>query len=945
MLLWNHHMHLSTLSGSTGEKDQAQQEQQQQFFHRPIFTLPPVEANSLRQCASRHLDDTTATSIEKMDATGEQLSSDHQQLDEELEKLRVMDYIGTLDSEEFDDLEDEANAMSPCVDGTIDNHQVIVIPPPPESMNAEPNTCTGTTKGNARPNTVSRRSTNNRNNINQRPSRHQGRAHKAAMRMPRNGKHNGKHEPKHIRNIYSSRSAPSSVTVHDTELLSEKPMEEFYVSKRIDANFQHDRMADTDDYEWDDGPRQTLRKKLKNSHEIMRDIDFSIKDDMLLIHRTCRSIAQKRCTHPKLRQELQRLGAESIMAECVSISLRIQRDALRHWLRIVKDEIRTEKVRRYRQYQSLNHLDACIDRIARKRLAWACLCWIDEIERQRKGECISAAIMIQSQWRIKRALDTTERLRIQKWHWAVSTLQRLGRGLLARRVFRNLVLERNRTNAALVLQCSVRCRSARLALNQHRTELKRENSAIMLQKAVRGHSGRRVAQQAFDQMRRRPAAVQIQRISRGRRDRLVIQRRKTILKRNSAATAIQKHIRRLIDTKVVMQLREEREKERREMERVILILQQVYHGHRGRITMKRMMYDQILEARRRHNSATRIQGLHRRNVAKQKTKLLRLKAKESMIGEAQQWVEMWSDGINTWYCYNDSTNESLWDAPLTGYTNADSLLVLQNGRVIFDPRLINNEDARKCADCETKHASHYCEQCEEVFCSKCVTKVHQEEEFASHKHTRIGGPIECSACHDDAETVPALRWCATCDVPFCLSCWDKLHQTEEKQQDQATEQSVQGTEESVQGTEQLNQGTEQPVQGTEPSDQATEQPEKKVEQSEQTEGQSVTAPEQTENTIEQSEKLEVQSVQSVHSHAFYMIDKDGNIDPALCNGVDDTNVHHTSTRMKALMAVKNTIPPLLRHMNPKSILILWKQTVSGLYTKTNKVNKNTTTIT
>jgi len=667
------------------------------------------------------------------------------------------------------------------------------------------------TTGNRR---SSRSSTVRKNN---QPPSCNGGAYRAAIRKPLGA---GKRRPRPRR----TRTRGSTTVAEVTS--SEKTTEEFYVSKRIDANLQHDRMADTDRYEWDDGPRQLLQKELQASHDNMREIDYSVKDGMLLVHKTCRSITQKRCTNPRLRLELHRLAAETVMAECVKISMRIQSNVLRDWMSIVKEEVRTEKLRRE---QSLRHLEACVNQMTRKRLAWACLCWIDEMERQREVVRISAATLVQSQWRIKRAVDKTQELRTKKWHWAVATVQRASRGRLARVVFQTMM--RQRVNAALILQRSIRCRSARLMLERNKMERKREGCAIVLQRAARGQSGRRAALQALEERHRRAAAVHIQRISRARRDHNLVKKRETELKRNSAAKAVQKHVRRRHDTKVVAQLKKKSDEEKREKERSILILQRVYRGHQGKLSMKRIIYGQEMEARRRHSCATSIQCIFRGTIAKQKVKRLRRQAKVLMIREARQWAEVWSDDVNAFHYYNKSTNESLKFAPLTGYTTSDGRLSLQDGRVIVDPSLghkISNGETRKCDECGIKHrALHYCEQCEEVCCDDCVTKTHSEEDITSHNQKPIAGPIQCSVCQKGKETVSSLPWCTACDAPFCSSCWDtcELHraQGEEGGTRQATTASENGELAALEGNEAaLKQAEESLGQVGKPSENAEE---------------------------------------------------------------------------------------------------------------------------
>lgn len=305
-----------------------------------------------------------------------------------------------------------------------------------------------------------------------------------------------------------------------------------------------------------------------------------------------------------------------------------------------------------------------------------------------------------------------------------------------------MIRQRNRLLAALVLQCCIRCCLARIMLKRLKLERRKQNGAVMMQKISRGRKGRKIALQALDRRRRRAAAVHIQRISRGRKDRKDYAEHKKYLasnNRNMAATALQAQIRRYRDTKIVVQLQKQREEERRKMqlerERITVMLQRIYRGHQGRLTMRRIQYEQLLDTQQRYKSATCIQSFYRSRVARDRVRLIRRTTRALMIREARQWIEIWKDDENMWCYYNELTGEVLSSPPITGYTRLSShdahahgsLLFLQNGVVIWDPSnmnhgIVSSDGARTsisrqlCQGCEAKSFTLYCKECEDIWC-------------------------------------------------------------------------------------------------------------------------------------------------------------------------------------------------------------------------------------
>ena len=205
-----------------------------------------------------------------------------QQQEALLRKIRQMEYIGIKDSEEMEQLEAELNdsCSRNCTD--VKETTRLDIAGRPFSLSI----CEISTNPHVEFN-------NSKSKENSRPN------------------HRRKEEsnPLESSNICSLYRIPTSISTEKkqrkegTRMLragssnasrDKKPMppvSEFYVSKRIDA---HDRMADMDDYQWNDGNLRALRRKMEASRDIMRDIGHAIEGDMLHVHQSCRTIANIR---------------------------------------------------------------------------------------------------------------------------------------------------------------------------------------------------------------------------------------------------------------------------------------------------------------------------------------------------------------------------------------------------------------------------------------------------------------------------------------------------------------------------------------------------------------------------------------------------------------------------------------------------------------------------
>ena len=705
-----------------------------------VVSLPQQQRQQQQQLDSkRSRPSTTSTgkvrgsSIRSDDRSLLLLGCRRQQQEALLRKIRQMEYIGIKDSEEMEKLILEAKLNDTCsrnctvvhVKETTTLGRPFSLSDCEISFNSHDGFNKSKSKESSRPNQPRKEDHNPlRSNIY---SPYAGVSTEKMQQLQR----------RHRRQPRASSSSDASCDKKST-----LPVAEFYARKRIDANLKHDRMADTDGYLWNDGNIRALRRKMEASRDIVRGIGYAIEGDMIRVHQSCRTIANIRGgKQPILREELHRLAARALTSTCVEMSHRVGRCILHLWSQGIRHNIRREQLLKLEQCRSLDRLIVLVKRLTKERLTSVWLCWSIECKRRRQVELELKATIIQSAVRRKLAVTKLAQMRNEKRDWARKTIQRLCRGCSARMVFRTMIRQRNRLLSALVLQCFIRCCLARIMCKRLKLERRKQNGAVMMQKISRGRKGRKIALQALDRRRRRAAAVHIQRISRGRKhrkDHAEHKERLASIQRNKAATALQAQVRRYRDTKIVIQLQKQREDERRKMqlerERVVAILQRIYRGHQGRLTMKRVQHEQLLEAQQRYRSATCIQSFYRSLLARDQVQMMRRKTRASMIREARQWIEMWKDDENTWCCYyNELTGEVLSSPPITGYTRLSShdahgpLLVLQNGVVIWDPSNINHgnessDDARTCKSrrlcqgCQAKSFTLYCKECEEVWC-------------------------------------------------------------------------------------------------------------------------------------------------------------------------------------------------------------------------------------
>eukprot|EP01041_Mallomonas_annulata_P010199 gene10199-21260_t len=342
----------------------------------------------------------------------------------------------------------------------------------------------------------------------------------------------------------------------------------------------------------------------------------------------------------------------------------------------------------------------------------------------------------------KRYLKLTKDIRELK---AACLLQRVERGRRARRRARIERKKRNKNLSATIIQCMCRRRVALNKVNLLRVEKQKLESAIHIQKHIRKFLALLYVCNIRIKMRQQLAAIRLQARMRG------ILIRKNIYKKRS-----------------------EVEEYRAWRKEAAIKIEKVYRGHRGRIMTRIRLQERRKKMKRLNTAATKIQCFIRQHQARAVFRSKKKERYDNWVIAARAVQELWSEDSNNWFYLTMRTNTAQWEPPSTGYTKADTRLVLSNGDIIDDPAILEKNlrtsALQKCSECADRLATRKCNECEDLYCTKCYKAAHTTG--TRKKHTWAAtGILDCTEC----ELKLAEKWCVTCDEAFCDSCWRKVH--------------------------------------------------------------------------------------------------------------------------------------------------------------------------
>ena len=524
-----------------------------------------------------------------------------------------------------------------------------------------------------------------------------------------------------------------------------------------------------------------LREELGSSIHSMQALTAAVKEDVMSIQKMCKIGPQ----HGRAGVYMKNWAVERVAAILQDVLFSYVGSAFERWTGVVKAMKKSEKMTKYLRYQGTRKMELFLSGWLRKRITEAWVLWAENVAEMRRVERVKLenrmALVLQNAWRgrlsrlmVKKMRDG--RRRREEYVGSVK-IQAMARGVATRVNYNKILLERARQHASIIIQCALRCYRARVDADARMERRDRDDAGRTLQRCVRGMIGRIIARGKRMERKRNEAAVEIQRCLRGRWGRKRSEKRQTDLIEGSACTIIQKHMRRCLAIRRCKRIREERERERKRLEKAAIVVQKHYRGHRARVMTSMRMKSQRGVVRKRNAAAVKIQSWNRGVEARIRVKSMLQDKMDYMMADSRAWQETWSEESNSWFYYNAETDQAVWEPPSSGYCKADGKLVLATGKVIEDPLKAMTEEEKeakeketKCSDCEKAEATRFCNECGDKYCTACYNQAHASGARAEHTFERIG-PIECEEC----QSVLAVKWCVQCDDPFCEECYEKIH--------------------------------------------------------------------------------------------------------------------------------------------------------------------------
>ncbi|RYY89813.1 hypothetical protein EON63_00060 [archaeon] len=424
---------------------------------------------------------------------------------------------------------------------------------------------------------------------------------------------------------------------------------------------------------------------------------------------------------------------------------------------------------------------------------------MSEVQRLRRKRILDSTVKIQSQIRrclaTKRVTLLRQRRKYEKLYDSTIKIQAVLRGKRLRWKYQKRIREIKEREAALRIQRNYRGYVGRKRAAWIRFKKNRHGAAANMQKIIRGYLARKRVRKMRRDKREKRAATSVQAIVRG------------FLARKNIATIIVNRARYMYARRIQALVRgaltrmnratkiKEIQEYKSERRKAVTKIQSAYRGYRSRILYRLMMFQWKQHRDRLHRASTHITRIVRAFLAKRYLQELKRERREHWIQMARQWQELWSEESETWYYYNISTQETAWEPSKQGYVKFDGKLVLTSGEIIDDPnsadgtgegggtargegeaeeksraKKINGTKLLVCTECNERVAIVTCEECGDIFCTKCYKFLHALGARRSHHHTPLG-PKDCNEC----EICLAERYCVACDENFCDPCWRVLH--------------------------------------------------------------------------------------------------------------------------------------------------------------------------
>lgn len=372
--------------------------------------------------------------------------------------------------------------------------------------------------------------------------------------------------------------------------------------------------------------------------------------------------------------------------------------------------------------------------------------------------------------RVKKLREHRKYMRLYK---STIQIQAFIRGRIARLWYLNRMRHKIEARAAVHIQRMERGRRDRKLARIERRRRDKSRAATTIQNAQRTKLARIAYSQLKQEKIAKMASIAIQTRIRGILSRIRVRAMRDIRNKTLAAIAIQSIIRMTLTKMNMARKREEIAEYKRMRNAMALKCQKVYRGHRGRVKTRLKLVERNKRMRRLNGAALMLQCMVRCRQARDEVRKCKADRLNRWIEDARKWQEMWSDEGGCWFYLNIETGVSQWEPSKEGYIKADLRLVLANGEIIEDPGQVGKTkkgEVKRCSECTERVAIRHCNECGDLFCTKCYKACHLTGN--RKKHTWVAtGPKDCSEC----EMKLAERMCVPCDEGFCDPCWRKVH--------------------------------------------------------------------------------------------------------------------------------------------------------------------------
>jgi hypothetical protein len=437
-----------------------------------------------------------------------------------------------------------------------------------------------------------------------------------------------------------------------------------------------------------------LRNELGTSIQAIQLLSSKVKDDLLNISKMCP------ITNIKASLFMKKWGTDSLVHVFKHMMNKDIMAAWKHWVEYITHEKKMEKRVVFQKYKGTKRLELFMKEWNSRHLAAAWSSWLDEIRRQVQAELdqikTNAAHTIQNAWRGytgRGIFATMKKIRyIAEINKAATQLQAAFRSKLQRRHVQEIAKLGLLTRSSIKIQSIVRMRRTRSEYIVVRDEHRANEAAKLLQRMQRGKIGKQQFKAAKQLDIENKAALGIQQKLRVRQAKQTLAQKRQRKREYNAATMLQGRYRGGLARKEATVKLVEEAKRLRKLHKAALMLQSAYRGHRGYLSVKIMMQASNVKMAGQHMAAKKLQSQVRGKQTRRTVLALKKKRRAENVEAARQVVEYKDEDTQDWFYLNETTDETLWEPPRTGYTRNDGKLVLADGNIIDDPAKADDED-------------------------------------------------------------------------------------------------------------------------------------------------------------------------------------------------------------------------------------------------------------